>query len=85
VYAITGAGREALAQWLAGAFFTEFQAMVARGAGWAHEQVERWPADPADAVADLADLAEIANRAGWASPGAASGSATSTPPPGMGG
>ena len=55
---------------LAGAFFTDFYAMVARWAEWANEQVEAWPEDPAGAVADLADLAEIAERAGWAAPGA---------------
>jgi PadR family transcriptional regulator AphA len=53
---------------LAGAFFTDFYAMVARWADWANEQVDRWPEDPARAVADLGDLAEIAERAGWASP-----------------
>ena len=56
---------------LAGAFFTDYYAMVARWASWAHEQVERWPEDPADAVADLADLAEIAQRAQWSSSSAA--------------
>ncbi len=52
---------------LAGAFFTEFYAMVARWADWAGDQVESWPEDPARAVADPADLAEIAERAGWSS------------------
>lgn len=52
---------------LAGAFFTDYYAMVARWATWAREQVERWPEHPADAVADLIDLAEIAQRAQWSS------------------
>ncbi|MEV0354942.1 PadR family transcriptional regulator [Nocardia sp. NPDC050697] len=50
---------------LAGAFFTEFYAMVARWADWAGEQARTWPDDPADAVADPAQLAEIARRAAW--------------------
>ncbi|MFC8043357.1 PadR family transcriptional regulator [Nocardia sp. NPDC057353] len=50
---------------LAGAFFTEFYAMVARWADWADEQARGWPDDPADAVADPAQLAEIARRAAW--------------------
>jgi PadR family transcriptional regulator, regulatory protein AphA len=50
---------------LAGAFFTEFYAMVARWADWATEQVETWPDNPADAVADLAELEAIARRADW--------------------
>jgi DNA-binding PadR family transcriptional regulator len=57
--------RRAAQGMLAGAFFTEFYAMVARWADWAEDQVEGWPEDPADAVADLADLAEIARRADW--------------------
>ncbi|UGT62266.1 PadR family transcriptional regulator [Nocardia asteroides] len=50
---------------LAGAFFTEFYAMVARWADWAAEQVQTWPENPADAVADPAELAAIARRAAW--------------------
>ncbi|MBJ7331027.1 MAG: PadR family transcriptional regulator [Solirubrobacteraceae bacterium] len=50
---------------LAGAFFTELYAMVARWAAWADDQVQHWPDDPADAVADPAELAEIAKRAAW--------------------
>jgi len=50
---------------LAGAFFTDYYAMVARWADWAHEQVEKWPEDPADAVPDRAELVEIATRARW--------------------
>ncbi|WP_181780838.1 PadR family transcriptional regulator [Pseudonocardia pini] len=50
---------------LAGAFFTELYAMVARWADWATEQVESWPEDPAEAVADPTALAEIARRADW--------------------
>jgi PadR family transcriptional regulator, regulatory protein AphA len=55
---------------LAGAFFTEYYAMVARWADWAHEQVEGWPENPKEAVADPDDLAAIAARAAWsAQPG----------------
>jgi hypothetical protein len=50
---------------LAGAFFTELYAMVARWADWATEQVETWPEEPAAAVADPAELKEIARRADW--------------------
>jgi PadR family transcriptional regulator AphA len=50
---------------LAGAFFTEFYAMVARWADWATEEVETWPERPAEAVADLAKLREIAEKADW--------------------
>ena len=52
---------------LAGAFFTDYYAMVARWATWAHEQVAQWPENPADAVADLTHLAGIAQRAQWSS------------------
>lgn len=50
---------------LAGAFFTDFYAMVARWADWAAETVKTWPENPADAVADPADLQAIADRADW--------------------
>ena len=50
---------------LAGAFFTDFYAMVARWAAWATQQVEQWPDQPGDAVADPDDLADIARRATW--------------------
>ena len=50
---------------LAGAFFTEFYAMVARWADWATGQVETWPDNPAEAVADPAELRKIADRADW--------------------
>ncbi|MFC6011995.1 PadR family transcriptional regulator [Nocardia lasii] len=50
---------------LAGAFFTEFYAMVAEWADWADEQVRAWPEDPAQAVADPEALARIAERAEW--------------------
>ena len=50
---------------LAGAFFTEFYAMVARWAEWAAEQVEQWPDDPRAAVADPAALRDIVERASW--------------------
>jgi PadR family transcriptional regulator, regulatory protein AphA len=55
----------AAAPMLAGAFFTEFYAMVARWADWAADQVESWPEDPADAVADPDELEAIASRADW--------------------
>jgi PadR family transcriptional regulator, regulatory protein AphA len=50
---------------LAGAFFTDFYALVARWADWAEQQVRSWPDDPSEAVADLDELAEIARRADW--------------------
>jgi PadR family transcriptional regulator AphA len=50
---------------LAGAFFTDFYALVARWADWAEQQVRSWPEDPSEAVADLEELAEIARRAEW--------------------
>jgi DNA-binding PadR family transcriptional regulator len=50
---------------LAGAFFTDFYALVARWADWATEQVQAWPDDPAHATADLDELAAIARRAEW--------------------
>jgi PadR family transcriptional regulator AphA len=50
---------------LAGAFFTELYALVARWADWASEQIEAWPEDPAEAVADPEELAAIARRAQW--------------------
>ena len=50
---------------LAGAFFTDFYALVAWWADWAAQQIETWPDDPADAVADLAELEAIAQRADW--------------------
>jgi DNA-binding PadR family transcriptional regulator len=50
---------------IAGAFFTELYATVARWADWAEEQIAAWPEDPADATADPAALAEIARRADW--------------------
>ena len=50
---------------LAGAFFTDFYAMVARWADWATEQIETWPDNPADAVADPAELEAIARKADW--------------------
>jgi PadR family transcriptional regulator AphA len=50
---------------LAGAFFTDFYAMVAQWADWATRQIEAWPDDPADAVADPAELEEIARKADW--------------------
>jgi DNA-binding PadR family transcriptional regulator len=50
---------------LAGAFFTEFYAMVARWADWAAQQVDTWPENPAEAVADAAELRAIAEKADW--------------------
>lgn len=55
----------AAAPMLAGAFFTEFYAMVARWADWAAQQVETWPDNPAEAVADPVELRRIAERADW--------------------
>jgi DNA-binding PadR family transcriptional regulator len=50
---------------LAGAFLTDFYALVARWADWATDVVAEWPEDPADAVADQRALEDIARRAQW--------------------
>lgn len=50
---------------LAGAFLTDFYALVDRWAEWATGTVRHWPEDPASAVADPAALADIARRADW--------------------
>jgi DNA-binding PadR family transcriptional regulator len=52
---------------LAGAFYTDLYAMVARWADWATGQIESWPTNPADAVADPDVLRAIAERADWSS------------------
>jgi PadR family transcriptional regulator AphA len=54
---------------LAGAFFTDFYAMVAQWADWATAQIETWPENPADAVADPAALEAIARKADWSGAG----------------
>ena len=50
---------------LAGAFLTDFYALVARWAEWATSVVEQWPDDPAEAEPDPAALEEIVRRATW--------------------
>ncbi len=50
---------------LAGAFLTDFYALVARWADWATDVVSDWPEDPAEAVPDPAALADIERRAQW--------------------
>jgi PadR family transcriptional regulator AphA len=50
---------------LAGAFLTDFYALVARWADWATAVVAEWPDDPANAVPDRAVLEDIARRAQW--------------------
>ncbi|MGY1615453.1 PadR family transcriptional regulator [Geodermatophilus sp. SYSU D00691] len=50
---------------LAGAFLTDFYALVARWADWATQQVERWPDDPARAAPDPEAQEEILRRAEW--------------------
>jgi DNA-binding PadR family transcriptional regulator len=50
---------------LAGAFLTDFYALVARWAEWATEFVESWPDDPSDAQVDPAVFDEILRRAAW--------------------
>jgi PadR family transcriptional regulator AphA len=50
---------------LAGAFLTDFCALVARWAEWATMQVEQWPDDPSQATADQEAMADIARRADW--------------------
>jgi len=50
---------------LAGAFLTDFYALVARWADWATAEVERWPDDPSGAPADPAALDAVLRRAEW--------------------
>jgi DNA-binding PadR family transcriptional regulator len=50
---------------LAGAFLTDFYALVARWAEWAAEVVESWPDDPAEARVDPALQEDIVRRASW--------------------
>jgi len=50
---------------LAGAFLTDFYALVARWAEWASGVVESWPDDPSDARVDPAVFDEILRRASW--------------------
>lgn len=50
---------------LAGAFFTDFYALVAGWADWATAQIEAWPEDPSEGTADPDELEAIARRADW--------------------
>jgi DNA-binding PadR family transcriptional regulator len=50
---------------LAGAFLTDFYALVARWAEWAAGVVETWPDDPARAQADPRLIEEVVRRASW--------------------
>ena len=50
---------------LAGAFITDFTALVDRWAAWATTVVEKWPDDPAKALPDRAALEAIVRRADW--------------------
>ena len=50
---------------IAGAFFTDFYAMVATWADWATEQISDWPDDPAEAVAGRAAFLDVLHRAEW--------------------
>jgi DNA-binding PadR family transcriptional regulator len=50
---------------LAGAFLTDFYALVARWAEWAEGIVQEWPDDPADARVDPGVQEEIVRRASW--------------------
>lgn len=50
---------------LAGAFLTDFYALVAQWADWATGVVEAWPDDPRAAVADPEAMAAILARAEW--------------------
>ena len=50
---------------LAGAFLTDFYALVDRWADWATGIVSAWPDDPADASPDRAALEDIVRRADW--------------------
>ena len=50
---------------LAGAFLTDFYALVARWSEWATGVVETWPDDPAEARVDPAVFDEFVRRASW--------------------
>ena len=50
---------------LAGAFFTDFYALVARWADWASAEVEKWPDNPVDAAPERAAIEAIVRRADW--------------------
>ena len=50
---------------LAGAFLTDFYALVDRWADWATGIVSAWPDDPAGASPDRAALEDIVRRADW--------------------
>jgi DNA-binding PadR family transcriptional regulator len=50
---------------LAGAFITDFTALVSRWAEWASSEVEKWPDDPVEAVLDRAAQQAITRRAEW--------------------
>jgi PadR family transcriptional regulator AphA len=50
---------------LAGAFLTDFCALVARWADWATAEVEQWPDDPSQAIPNPASMTAIAERAEW--------------------
>jgi PadR family transcriptional regulator AphA len=50
---------------LAGAFLTDFYAMVARWADWATSVAEAWPEDPREALVDQETMREILSRADW--------------------
>jgi hypothetical protein len=50
---------------LAGAFLTDFYALVARWAEWATGVVETWPDDPGQARVDPAAMEDIVRRATW--------------------
>jgi PadR family transcriptional regulator, regulatory protein AphA len=50
---------------LAGAFFTDFYALVARWSEWASAEVEKWPDNPVDASPERAAIEAIVRRADW--------------------
>lgn len=50
---------------LAGAFPTDFYALVARWADWAGTVVAQWPEDPGRAEPDRAALEDVVRRASW--------------------
>jgi len=50
---------------LAGAFLTDFYALVARWAEWATTEVATWPDDPAEATPDPDVIEAVARRADW--------------------
>jgi DNA-binding PadR family transcriptional regulator len=64
---------------IAGAFLTDFYALVARWAEWATGEVEQWPNDPAHAIPDPEAQQAILRRAQWSETGTGDQSGSNRP------